>query len=148
MSPEYVHQKCRIPLIPNLVSGMQHFESQLQGIQESQTLASCSVCASYQRMGEGEGGGDCGHGSSVQTWYSGYRGNFVAVGGVLNLWSIALFPLLPVPAGEGDHEQYDASQQHTAPAEVEGQFIGLGPVEKPTCNRGAGIKEKKKERKN
>ena len=36
--------------------------------------------------------------------YSGYRGNFVTVAGVMDVWSVVL-QALPVPAGKGEHEE-------------------------------------------
>lgn len=42
--------------------------------------------------------------------------------------------LFPGPAGEGgDEEKEEATQQHTAPTEVESQVIGLHPVGEPAC---------------
>lgn len=54
--------------------------------------------------------------------YLGYRGNFVTVAGVMDIWSVVL-RALPVPAGKGEQKEDERSQHHTAPTEVECQVI-------------------------
>lgn len=53
---------------------------------------------------------------------SGYRGNFVTVAGVMDVWSVVLGVLL-VPAGKGEQKENECSQLHTAPTKVECQVI-------------------------
>ena len=57
-----------------------------------------------------------------RTSCSGYRGNFVTVAGVMDVWSVVL-RVLPVPAGKGEQRENESSQHHTAPTKVERQII-------------------------
>lgn len=68
---------------------------------------------------------------------SGYRGNFVTVAGVVDVWLVAL-GRPPVTAGEGEEEKDQRAQHHDAAAEVEGQVVGLRVVEEPPWGAAKG----------
>lgn len=88
-------------------------------IQSEFSIESCSVKLAYDSSE-----------TLLCPYNSGYRGNFVTVAGVKDIWFL-IVSMFPVPARKGEHRKNERSQQHRAPAEVKRQVVRLSPVKEP-----------------